>query len=360
MKKNNFLKNWITDQKFTIGLSIFCGFAPVLLNLMIESSKFGNLNVDVNICMDVANMLFIFITLIILVKSNFLIDTEAENKPKLYKYVQNELKQESELVTQGEDVLFKRIDISIKQFYYSWVVIWTIWLLLYLGKLIFSAYSNFMNNNIPDEMFRLSCLFENSMNLVNSFTMFFIYMVMTISTVKISMVSHHRSQMHIAIILLIFLGFGTFLMDMYSMYVIDYDLVQFYIRLFIGIIATISFMAVLGRLNSSYLDIPQGIIMCLYLYASLQMLYPFVNIGDDKSKNVSLPVVDAVKYLNWFFYILAFIGKILLFMVIKWIIQKNRFLFFIIRKANSMSESNEMLKTFNRFYGNGKEEEYID
>jgi hypothetical protein len=351
--KSNVLKNWIIEDKFTIGLSLFCAFVPALVGLIIKSFRPHDLNIDMSLYLYIGNILFIFITLLLLVNSNFLINGKKRSSELLYEYVQKELNSDSELFAQGADVLFKRMDISIKQFYYSWIIIWTIWLIMYLGKLIFFIYKSYMVI-VPDEMFRLSCLFENFMNLANSFTMFFIYMVMTISTVKVSAASRNRGQFHIAVILLIFLGMGCFLVDSYSIYVMEYAAVQFYIRVFIGIVATISFMAVLGRLNSSYLDIPQGIIMCLYLYASLQMFYPFIYSDDDYINGI-LSVVN-VKSLNLFFYIISFSGKILLFMVIRWIIKENRFLFFIIRKADNMDQSNDMLKTFNRIYGQNHKE----
>lgn len=58
-------------------------------------------------------------------------------------------------------------------------------------------------------------------------------------------------------------------------------------------------------------------------------------------------------------YIIAFIGKILLFLVIKWTIQKNRFLFFLIQKSNSMIESDEMFDELNRYYDNSSEKKII-
>jgi hypothetical protein len=351
--KNSSLRKWIAKDKFTVGLSIICGFIPPLIGFILNSVKSHSLDLNINldIWIDVANIFFVFTTLMLLVNSNFLIDEMKKKRERLYEYVQREFDSDCELVTQGDDVLFQRMTISVKQFYYSWIMIWTIWLILYLGKFIISLYS--ISNIIPDEMHRLSELIENLLNLANSFTMFFIYMVMTITTVKVSAVARNRGQLHVAVILLTFLGGGCFLFDLYSMYLIDYDHIQFYIRLFIGTVATISFMAVLGRLNSSYLDIPQGIIMFLYLYASLQMLYPFIYENSDDENGIVSTV--NVKYISALFYALSFLGKILLFMVIRWVMKENRFLFFIIRKANNMSESDDMLKTFNRIYGEESE-----
>ena len=55
-------------------------------------------------------------------------------------------------------------------------------------------------------------------------------------------------------------------------------------------------MAVLGRLNTNYLNIPQWMMFALYLYAAVQMLYPmalnttyhspvYVEVHTEKEKN---------------------------------------------------------------------------
>lgn len=126
-----------------------------------------------------------------------------------------------------------------------------------------------------------------------------------------------------------------------------YDVIQFYLRVIVGIVATVSLMGVLGRLNSSFLNIPQSLIICLYVYASVQMLYPVIY--ENMQNQSVLTEVYNVKLMKYTVYIVAFAGKVCLFFVLRWIIQKRRFMFFVIHKAHTFIESEDMLKKFNRF-----------
>ena len=153
--------------------------------------------------------------------------------------------------------------------------------------------------------------------------------------------------MHVGMIFLGFLWFVCCIIEIFSLYYDQdaYDIIQFYLQLTIGIFASISFMSVLGRLNSSYLNMPQWVVMCLYFYSAIQITYPLTynNILDKISVYGSLNFTTLLA-------LLAFLGKVFLFIIIRWIMIDNRFLFFILHKANAMSESDRILKEFNFQY----------
>ena len=117
----------------------------------------------------------------------------------------------------------------------------------------------------------------------------------------------------------------------------------------------------------------------LYLYAAVQMLYPialnttyhsplYVEVHAEKEKNGTDAAVKVNKSakpkankknshkqrhiigLSNFLYFYALIGKGCLCLVLCWVNQKNRFLFFLIHKANTLSDSEVMLQRFNRHY----------
>ncbi|WP_455668047.1 hypothetical protein [Phocaeicola sp.] len=346
--EDNFF-NWLKHQKFTIILALFCAFIPLLFSNIGWSSESMESHSDVKFLLDhsfeIGNIFFIFITLVMLIRTGLLIDKDDGKSEKLYEYVKNIFGSNSKLARNGEKILFKRMQIGIGQFYYSWLCIWVIWLLMYICKFVYGVESEFFCNNAIT--FRYIIFFENILNIIGSFVFFFIYMVITISTVDIGSLSgDNKSTMHIAVIALMFIGFTYLSVDYFSTFICcpsRYANVQLGVRLVVGIIASISIMAVLGRLNSSYLDIPQWLVMCLYLYASVQVLYPFIadlNGADPLEKNVLGKVV----------YGISFGGKICLFLVIRWITQRRRFLFFLLHKANSLAESDEMLRKFNKSY----------
>ena len=339
----------LKHQKYTILLSVICALIPFLPSIFKSSSSGTKIKItdifDPN-WINFANTLFVLATLIILISSNFLINKDEEEKEKrLCSYIKDNLGDNCRLLHNGEHDFFHRMEVSIKQFYYSWIVVWCIWLLMYIWKLLVPLMGDgeFLN--------KFTCFMENILNLLNSFAMFFIYMVITFSTVKASTDDGNCKQMHIGVICLIVIGALCIGADLIGLYTNNnYANLQFAIRLIIGMIASLSMMVVLGRLNSSYLDIPQWLILSLYIYAAIQMLYPLMYLLDTGEINIGNWYMAHKTEIQLLFYFLTFGGKICLFMVILWIIRKNRFLFFLVHKAHSLAESDEMLETFNRTY----------
>lgn len=367
---NDTFSHWLKKQRFTITLAIFCACLPIVMQILQNILKLVDASFMIkyiNYLSSLCNIIFILVTLILLAQSNFLINDTPENSKRLFKYVRDKFGVNSRIYLSGEPALFLRMRLSFKQFYYSWMLIWGIWLVMYVGNFIYNLDLN--TNDI--HLFRNECFFENTLNLINSFTLFFIYMVITIMTVKVPSDNSNRRQMHVGIIFLGFIGLCCILFDYHTTLlstgeqgIKDYYRYQLYIQTFIGIIGCMSLMAVLGRLNSSFLDIPQWLIICLYFYAAIQMFYPFTVIEKiiNEYANDKSPIIFFQKNFNYIthsMYIIAFIGKILLFLVIKWTIQKNRFLFFLIQKSNSMIESDEMFDELNRYYDNSSEKKII-
>lgn len=394
--KDNFY-SWLRQEKFTILLALVCAFIPFLehLNQLFQSDKFflfGHL-------LEITNLLFIFATLILLIHTDFLINRDENKKKYLYQYVHKTFGVNCELYRYGEDSLFHRMNVGIKQFYYSWIGVWCIWLVLYINKLTYSVISVF-SSEIDHWFHHFNCFIENTLNLMNSCVLFFIYMVITMSTVNSGNPNDSRKSMHIGVVCLIFIFTIVLLVDLYSFFIRNEDIygqIQFGLRIFIGIVAAVSLIAVVGRLNSSFLDVPQWLMIGLYLYAAVQMLYPFTyekwesmdnEAGAQKElveKKVLLHplVVQGVQiseksYIesrdlksekdstlkknekgdqiwqkeleNDILYGISFFGKICLFLMIRWIAKKKRFLFFLVQKAHSLSESTAMWREFYKEY----------
>lgn len=343
MNNNDSFSSWLKEQKYTSLLSIVCAFIPLFPSLFnIKGIRLP----DNTFWLNLANAIFVLATLIALISSKFLISKNEEEKEKrLCTYIKQQIGTNCRLLHDGEHYFFHRMEVSVKQFYYSWIVVWCIWLLMYIWKLFQPWMQGF------EITIRTFYFIENLLNLLNSFAMFFIYMVITFSTVKTPADEGNCRQMHIGVICLIVVGALCIGADSIGLYMYNgYVNLQFTIRLVIGMIASLSMMVILGRLNSSYLDIPQWLILTLYVYAAIQMLYPLMFL---------LNRPEAIDCCNWLlhlngiqllFYSLTFVGKIFLFLLILWIIRRKRFLFFLIHKAHSLAESDEMLEIFNREY----------
>ena len=348
MDQNSF-SSWLIKDKFTITLTVVCSVAPFLIQNIAKWAEVSLFSAD--FFSDLFSILFIVTVLYwILSKSKFIKDKQEQKKVILHDYVVEEFGSHSELGNENVDSLFGRMHMTLKQFYYGWIVVWIIWLVMYTEKLIYYCYENYGNSYyMMDEvmMKRMNYFFLNFMNLFNSCVIFFVYMVITISTVNHKRSDNNRGQMHVGMIFLGFLWFVCCIIEIFSLYYDQdaYDIIQFYLQLTIGIFASISFMSVLGRLNSSYLNMPQWVVMCLYFYSAIQITYPLTynNILDKISVYGSLNFTTLLA-------LLAFLGKVFLFIIIRWIMIDNRFLFFILHKANAMSESDRILKEFNFQY----------
>lgn len=413
---------WLIHEKFSVGLAIFCAFFPILLTSDLGFFKVKNAP-DTTIAwickiiytypFQVANILFVFVALILLAKINLLIDNDEEKTERLFYYVKEVFGENSTLAQYEPKDLFDRLRIGIQQFYFSWIAVWTIWLALYIVKFVLCIYNEHFEQSTQvvamgcnnEQLFRLGNLLENSLNLLNSFIILFIYLVITIATVRAKTLANtNLRSMSIGFCFIVLLGILYFAVDVFSLFSLnttDYNALQFKIRFFIGIVATVSLMALLGRFNTNYLDIPQWLMMCMYLYAAIQMLYPYthsrnttealpntINVSynainiSHSTINVSYDVMnvpqDTIKDLrkvvktlqnatddsrgaintsqrphgdmSQTLFVVAFMGKIGLFFVLRWIAQRKRFLFFLLHKGHTLSDANAMLRKFNKYY----------
>lgn len=300
----------------------------------------------------------------LLAKINLLIDNDEEKTGKLFGYVKDVFGENSTLAQYEPKDLFDRLRIGIQQFYFSWIAVWTIWLALYIMKFVLCIYNEHLKQSAlvaaigsgDEQIVRLGNLLENSLNLLNSFIILFIYFVITIATVRAKALANtNLRSMCICFCFIVLLGILYFTVDIFSMFSLntaDYNALQFKIRFLIGIVATISLMALLGRFNTNYLNIPQWLMMCMYLYAAIQMLYPYMYSQNttDVSQNAINSSQRPHSEMSQVLFAVAFMGKIGLFFVLRWIAQRKRFLFFLLHKGHTLSDANAMLRKFNKDY----------
>ena len=376
------------------------------------------------------NILLILYIIISLSKSSFLMGADENKSRKLHDYVKTLFGENSTLAQNTPQNLYNRMRSGVAQFYFSWMSVWGIWLILYVLMFVSSVFKFEISRNMSEKVldlstipfFRIEAFLENMLNLINSFILLFIYLVITVSTVRVGSLAQSNKVMHACICVFILIFAGCFFTDLFSLMDIvptdEYHNIQFYLRLVIGLIATISLMAVLGRLNTNFLNIPQWMMLSLYLYAAIQMLYPltynpiyegpadkakvqhYVNIYNDLAKGDSATYSNIIKsecgyktkvccchqveieecpkfkkaiiefsiikkyvqrikkkedfpyseQVGTFLFVCAFFGKVFLFLALSWIYTRNRFLFFLIHKANTLSDSEVMLRRFARAY----------
>lgn len=120
-----------------------------------------------------------------------------------------------------------------------------------------------------------------------------------------------------------------------------------YCRLILSSFGCISFVLILGKFNSHYLQIPRLLIMPLYIYAVVQA-FSFL-VGDLSSTENTILFEPLTGIANHVIPWITLIGKIVLLITLSWMLNNMRIIFFIVRRSMSMTEVKEQLIEFNRY-----------
>lgn len=356
---------WLRRDKFSIALSIFCAILPLLSGINIDA-KSEFIQFLWKHTTAIINILFLLVTLIALTGTRFLINRDKKKSGELFAYVKLHFGENCLLFNMGEHKLFRQMSAGVSQFYYSWLLVWGIWLSLYTANFIFDIYTE---NTLLSSLEKYSLVqsknfVENFLNLANSVVFFFIYLIITISTIDAKSIESRQRALHIGVILLLFMAIFIFFIEFFSlpMPCCNYFQVQFWIRLLVGIIAIVAMVSVIGRLDSSYLGIPQWLIIVLYLYAGIQAFYPLLYVVKCDVDKILWECISWDTYLTAkcniagtgilqsFVSTISILGKFCLFLMIRWIATQKRFLFYLLQKANSKSESVAMWREFYKKY----------
>lgn len=357
---------WLRRDKYTIALTILCAVLPLLSGIKI-SIKSEIIQFLWDHSTAIINILFLLGTLIALTGTRFLINRDKKKSGELFAYVKHNFGENCLLYNLGEQKLFRQMSAGVSQFYYSWLIVWGMWLALYTANFIFDVYKENISLYClldASHLERLKNIVENFLNIANSVVFFFIYLVITISTIDAKSVESRQRTLHIGVIILIFMAILIFFIEFFSLLMpcCTYFQIQFWIRLLVGIIAIIAMVSVIGRLDSSYLCIPQWLIITLYLYAGVQAFYPLLYLLKCDTGRIGLECVTWDSYtldkysmsgtniLQSFVSTISIIGKFCLFLMIRWIATQKRFLFYLLQKANSKSESVAMWREFYKGY----------
>lgn len=242
----------------------------------------------------------------------------------------------------------------VKQFYNAWIIIWAIWL-LYFGIKIF-YYSQI--EQIEDCYFFKTNIFGLCalLDFFSSSALFSIYIILNHVTVDIvRRTEKHYSDVYWAFIVLASLLIIIFIFQFFQVSKVydcgikdcgidcgkDYGI---FIAVLLSSFGAISFVLVLGKLNSNYLNIPPIFMLLLYVYAVAQS-YSFLYLECDKSGKFVHLIRLIDKVLPW----IMTIGKIILLITLSWILDKKRLIFYIVHRSLSITTINGELKTFNRY-----------
>ena len=158
------------------------------------------------------------------------------------------------------------------------------------------------------------------------------------------------------------------------------------VSMVLGIFSTFTFVLMLGKLNSFYLQIPIILNIMVYLYAIAQIFTPLSLLAtgwenlrgnfvittmpfEVHGKEVDYRIFDVVvsspciskviqaglDKIHIFFLCLTLIGKMCLAYVIFWTVYKSRFIYFVVTKSMALTETTEKMMVFWKYIGNKEE-----
>ena len=120
-----------------------------------------------------------------------------------------------------------------------------------------------------------------------------------------------------------------------------------YNKVLLSAFGCISFVLVLGKFNSHYLNVPRPMMMLLYIYAVSQA-FSFLT-GDIDTVEKDILFVPLNHMANMVISWTTIFGKIVLLITLSWILNNKRLIFFIVKRSLSMTKIDDQLSEFNRY-----------
>ena len=345
-------KLWARKDWLNISLALLCAVIsvlPAVIPFFRESHSNGKSELyDINFWFAFCQCVVVVIGLIVVsFRYRPLALLEISDRFSLQDYIEEEchIKQ-----TQKNDSLtaYRVVRVIVKQFYAAWIFIWVIWLFYYGVEMYFWSEDSFAKNkffvaNISSIKFILDFL--------SSSALFGVYIILNNITVEIS----NRCEDHYSNIYWSAIGLGilfiigvvfqiTYLSNLSDPNYIRYEL---FISILLSAFGCISFVLVLGKLNSNYLNVPRIFMFPLYIYAVAQA-YSFFYGGTVKCTKETMyqPIIDVIG--NIYPWVMSF-GKVILLITLSWILHKKRLIFYIVHRSLSMTKVKEQLNEFNRY-----------
>ncbi|MDR2083401.1 MAG: hypothetical protein LBP67_00165 [Bacteroidales bacterium] len=261
---------WFKTDKGDLFLAYAAILVPIVLWLLsFISDKLGSVMIEIDywaLIFDIIHILFI--TWVIIELARITIARNGKEKNKLHNYVRNTFSSNSMLGNFDKDTLSKSCETIFRQFYLAWMFVWVLWFLMYF----FSFFSNLsvvtgieksINAQNFDRFYEATHIF---LNLLNSIAFFYIYFTISASSVKSTMIDKSTSLSRNGLIFIIIFSLIIITAEAFTCHLHAplYYYFQFGIKLSVAIFATIALVAVIGKLNSSFLKIPTFIVFCLF------------------------------------------------------------------------------------------------
>lgn len=247
---------------------------------------------------------------------------------------------------------------TVQQFYFCWLVFWGMWLLFYGWNFVEAVIRHSEIDDFVECRYRygVECVFD----FMTSSILFLLYLILNNVTAERRLRAEtHPADIRIGVVFLLVVSCVISTLFIHSLMMDEQDKTLVFmlsVKLLLGCFSTFTFVLFLGKLNSFYLQIPMLLNLFVYVYAVLQVFNPIsllIAIPDDSGLKKGLETLFANGIGDWrqfgenaniMFHVLTLLGKVSLALILYWIVYKYRFVYFVITKSMSLTETPEKIK----------------
>lgn len=365
----NEIKTWLKKDKYNIFLTVLCtllSLVPSLLSFNINNQGDNSNDSNVKpIIMMGANLILVLVGMWMLAyKYRPTALDDIRDKQTLKDYIEEVCGIKQTLKNDSESA-YNVVKGTVRQFFTAWQIIWLLWIIYYMIEL-------FLNLGIVIGPAVQSIeVIKYFIDFITSAALFSVYFILNNATVNISdrTQKNEYSIFNSIATCVIILGVLIVLQVLYLsdsseihrdslvinlnslelnlkssvLYSAPSEIYNDYTKLILGFFSTISFVLVLGKLNSSYLKVPRVLMFMLYIYAIYQIFISLESTHNNQRLNDALRNIRVLE--PWVFIF----GKTALLMTLSWILYKKRLIFYIIHESLSITENEGRLNKFNRY-----------
>lgn len=341
------------EQKANIIVTILGGLVPLFVGGIISAFDSKNpTNTITKIICDkefwkitprenfVLQSIFILITLYVLIKVRKFVVNDLEGAEEQVKqYIKKNCGLKIFDHNSTINSAYRTVQGTVSQFFRAWLAVWLMWLIYYGGGLFFSSLET---SSKCVGYFWLTTTFQHIFDFLNSTALFAIYIILTSVTVN----RKERTDNDNSILESVLVWVVLFIVFMAGIIIENFDhnhLMAEIMPFYVSAISTVTFVLVLGKMNSTYLKLPPFFMFVLYIYAIIQLYIPF--------NNEKFRLTGNLWFQPFIIFVLPYItllGKIVLMLSICWIAVQRRFLFFVIHRSTTIDRTDELLSELNK------------
>lgn len=228
---------------------------------------------------------------------------------------------------------FHTVQETASQFFYAWLAVWMIWLISYAGEFCINFCIGNSNTIIK--------IYGQIFDFLNSTALFIVYIILTSVTVN----HKRRSKNDYAYLESILVWTLLFILFLVGIIVEAHGgntRITSVLPFYTSVVSAVTFIIVLSKLSSVYLQIPSFFMFSLYLYAIIQLYLPF---SDFKLQGC---LTWTNVYLQGLFSYITLFGKVMLMLTLCWIAVRRRFIFYVIHRSTMIDRADELLSELNK------------